>query len=62
MNPTSIPEDVGLTPGLPQGIKDLALPQAGAQVTDAAWIWHCRGCGVAWELPHATGAAPKRKK
>ena len=27
-NPTSIHEDVGLGPGLPQWLKDLALPQA----------------------------------
>ena len=28
MNPTGIHEDVGLIPGLTQGVKKLALPQA----------------------------------
>ena len=55
MNPTSIHEDVGSTPGL---------------ITQwAAWIWHgCRPATaapiqpLAWELPYATGVAPKSKK
>ena len=32
-------------PGLPQWVKDLALPWAGVN-RDAARIWRCRGCGV----------------
>ena len=38
MNLTSIHEDMGLTPGLVQWIKDLALPRAVVQVTDVAHI------------------------
>ena len=55
------------------GLGDLALPQAIVQVADMAWIWRCCGWGIsrqlelrfdplAWELPHAEGAALKRKK
>ena len=37
-NPTSFHEDVGLSPGLAQWVKDLALLQAVAEVSDVAWI------------------------
>ena len=39
------------------GLRIPALPQAVAQVADAALIQL-----LAWELPNATGAALKRKK
>ena len=39
-------EGVGATPSVTQCIKDLALLQAAAYVTDIAWIKCCCGCGV----------------
>ena len=71
-NLTSIREDAGLIPGALSGLKDLPLPWAVVWVTDAAWIWHCCGCGIsrwlqlltwplAWEPPYAPGVALKRQ-
>ena len=36
-NPTSFNEDAGLTPGLAQCVKDLALRQTAAYIMDVAW-------------------------
>ena len=39
-------EDAGSIAGLIQWVKDLELLQAAVQVTDAAWIPYCHGCGL----------------
>ena len=49
-DPNNVCEDVGSNPGLTQWVKNLALPQAAAQVVDAAQILCYRGYGIGWQL------------
>ena len=50
LNLTSIRENAGSIPGLPQWVGDLVLPWAVVQVAVAAWILCSRGCGIGWQL------------
>ena len=59
-NPTLSLRGCGFHLGLSQWVKDLGLPQAATQFTDAAQIQCCCGCG--WQLSHATDAALKQTK
>ena len=49
-NLTRNSEVAGLTPGLAQWVKDLALLRAVVQVAEATQIPHCCGCAVSWRL------------
>ena len=49
-NMTCIHEDAGLSPDPAQRVGGPVLLGAVAQVTDAAQIPRCCGCGVGWQL------------
>ena len=50
MNPTSIHEDSGLTPGLAQWVRESGVAVSYGVVADSAQVWHCCGCGVSQQL------------
>ena len=47
---SSLRRDAGSILGLTQWDKDLVLPKAATQITDAAWIPCGCGCGIGWQL------------
>ena len=49
-NLTSVHEDVGLIPYLPQWIKYPVLSQAAVYITDAACIRRCCGYAIGYQL------------
>ena len=68
----NVHEDVCSIPDLAHWVKDLILLQTAGWFSNAAWIWHCCGCGIgrlaaasmqplAQEFPYAAGVAVKRK-
>ena len=65
-NPTNIYEDLGLIPGPPQWVKDLALPvscNVGCRCGENLALCDCGMIQLlAWELPYAVGAALQRKE
>jgi len=68
MNPSSIHEDMGSTPGLTQWVKaaSCAVGRRCGLDLELLWLWRRPAATalirpLAWDLPYATGAALKRK-
>ena len=67
MNPTSIPEDASLIPGLSQWVKDpvlLRCSQRHGPDPTLLWLWHRLVAKapiqpLAWKPPYAPGVALK---
>ena len=49
-NLTSIDEDARSVPGLSQGIERSGIAVSPGEVTEAAQIWPCCGCGIGRQL------------
>ena len=49
-NLTSIQEDADSIPGLTQWVKASGIVVSSGVDCQEAWIWHCPGYGIGWQL------------